>query len=159
MPHPSFGSPNGMGVCFRLTISGSHLVRHAWTPVEMMMMSRARGGGGGAGRGRGGDGRCGNMCCDYGGDGDESKASRKVNAELHYKHHTKHDTHQPKPSLSRKHGRNFDVFCGVALRQENESIFARKRENKIWELLAKKKRGFAQHCAAKPRLLRSPRGD
>ena len=50
---------------------------------------------------------------------------------------------------------NFDVFGGVALRQENELIFARKRDFGGGALLAQKP-GF---CAAKPRFLRSPRGD
>ena len=40
-------------------------------------------------------------------------------------------------SVEKQRG-NCDVFCGVAHRQENELIFARKRENKIWALLAQK---------------------
>jgi len=49
----------------------------------------------------------------------------------------------------------FDVFGGVALRQDNEYIFARKRNFLGGALLAQK----SAFCAAKPRFLRSPRGD
>ena len=50
---------------------------------------------------------------------------------------------------------NFDVFGLSALSQESDLIFARKREILFWALIAPKP-GF---CAAKLRLLRSPRGD